>query len=200
MSPYDRRSEMSRKRPLIYSVALAIAIAVLAARGSRAKSVTTTTTTLPAAPPAFSLATGACIKEATAQQKMCNMVASVAACQAEYDTALPNCFAPGKGVTCAAACLAKNAKCAASATSATDKVCTKTCQNTWVAAGSQCGGDQACLTAARDAYKTCKDGCNPALLKCRGAFAACLTKCPNLADGTTSTTTTTTTMPGRPTT
>src|SRR5438093_12456158 len=100
------------------------------------------------------------------------MVASVAACQAEYHTAFSNCFAVGKGVSCAAACVAKNAKCTASATSTTVKPCTKSCQNDWVAAGGQCGGDHACLTAAKDDYKTCKDACNAAAPTCRDAFAA----------------------------
>ena len=202
---------MSRMRTFTYAAALAIGVVVLASRGSRAASAVTTTTTLPPPAPAYSLATGACIKEAAAQQKMCNMVASVAACQAEYHTAFSNCFAVGKGVSCAAACVAKNAKCTASATSTTVKPCTKSCQNDWVAAGGQCGGDHACLTAAKDDYKTCKDACTAAALKCRDAFAACLAKCPNLGDGTTTTTlvrpattttttTTTTTLPPRPTT
>ncbi|TMA64868.1 MAG: hypothetical protein E6J69_14520 [Deltaproteobacteria bacterium] len=199
---------MSRMRTFMYAAALAIGVVVLASRGSRAASAVTTTTTLPPPAPAYSLATGACIKEAAAQQKMCNMVASIVACQAEYDTAFSNCFAVGKGVSCAAACVAKNAKCTASATSTTVKPCTKSCQNDWVVAGGQCGGDHACLTAAKGDYKTCKDACNTAALKCRDAFAACLARCPNLGDGTTTTTlvrpatttTTTTTLPPRPTT
>ena len=145
---------MSRMRTFMYAAALAIGVVVLASRGSRAASAVTTTTTLPPPAPAYSLATGACIKEAAAQQKMCNMVASIVACQAEYDTAFSNCFAVGKGVSCAAACVAKNAKCTASATSTTVKPCTKSCQNDWVVAGGQCGGDHACLTAAKGDYKT----------------------------------------------
>src|SRR5437867_9955995 len=167
---------MSRKRPLTYAAALVVGVAVFAARESRAASaVTTTTTTLPSASTVFTPATAACIKQAAAEQKICKMVASAASCQDEYDTAFPNCFSPGKGVACAATCVAKNAKCTASAASTTDKRCSKTCQDQWVAAGSQCGGDGACLAAARDDYKACKDGCNPAALKCRPAFAACLT-------------------------
>src|SRR5205823_2391728 len=150
---HGRRSEMSRMRTFTYAAALAIGVVVLASRGSRAASAVTTTTTLPPPAPACSLATGASIKEAAAQQKKCNMVASVAACQAEYHTAFSNCFAVGKGVSCAA-CVAKNAKCTASATSTTVKPCTKSCQNDWVVAGGQCGGELHCLNAAKEDCET----------------------------------------------
>ncbi len=79
----------------------------------------------------------ASLKEAATQQKMCNMTSSVASCQTEFDTALASCFAPGKGVSCAAACAAKRTKCTAAAASTIDKQCTKSCQNSWVAAGAQ---------------------------------------------------------------
>src|SRR5439155_6334712 len=138
---------MSRKRPLTYAAALAVGVAVFAARESRAASaVTTTTTTLPSASPVFTPATTACIKQAAAEQKICKMVASAASCQDEYDTAFPNCFSPGKGVACAATCVAKNANGTASAQT-TDKQCTKTCQDDWVAAGGQCAGDKTLFTA-----------------------------------------------------
>src|SRR6059058_3054316 len=68
----------------------------------------TTTTTLV---PAFSPSTATCIKQASADKKICLVSASAVDCQVEYDTAFAGCFAPGKGVTCAASCLAKKAKC-----------------------------------------------------------------------------------------
>src|SRR2546426_406719 len=71
------------------------------------KRPTTTTTTLVVG---FSQATAACIKVATADKKVCLASASTADCQAEYDTNFASCFAPGKGVACAASCLAKKAK------------------------------------------------------------------------------------------
>src|SRR5213080_2691771 len=140
----------------------------------------TTTTTLV---PAFSPSTGACIKQATADKKICLVSASALECEAEYETAFASCFAPGKGVTCAASCLAKKTKCTSkTGGSSSRSTCVKGCQNQWVDAGARCGGaDQACLTAARAAYDACVVGCaNPATVDCRSAFVACLTKCPNL--------------------
>src|SRR2546428_95553 len=113
----------------------------------------------------------------------CNSTGLARSCQAEYDAAFPNCFAPGKGVACAAACVAKKAKCAGSTTGPpANTQCTKTCQNNWIVAGSQCGGVQACYDAALAAYNACKTACttNPTVVSCSTAFSICMTKCPNL--------------------
>src|SRR5437867_3649256 len=147
---------------------------------TRPRPTSTTTTTLV---PAFSPCTGACIEQATADKKLCLVSASALECEAEYETAFASCFAPGKGVTCAASCLAKKTKCTSkTGGSSSRSTCVKGCQNQWVDAGARCGGaDQACLTAARAAYDACVVGCaNPATVDCRSAFVACLTKCPNL--------------------
>ena len=170
-------------RKLIAGIVLS-AVGLLAAR--RVVATATTTTTLPPSA-TFSPATTACLKEAATQQKMCNMTSSVASCQTEFDTALASCFAPGKGVSCAAACAAKRTKCTAAAASTIDKQCTKSCQNSWVGAGAQCGSDQACLVTARVDYDACKAACNVVVLKCKSAFGACLTKCPDLGSSTTTT-------------
>src|SRR5438552_3142170 len=160
-------------RKLIAGIVLS-AVGLLVAR--RVVATATTTTTLPPSA-TFSPATTACLKEAATQQKMCNMTSSVASCQTEFDTALASCFAPGKGVSCAAACAAKRTKCTAAAASTVDKQCTKSCQNGWVAAGAQCGSDQACLAAARVDYAAC---CVAKKTKCAGAVVPGANKsCPS---------------------
>lgn len=141
----------------------------------------TTTTTLVLA---FSPGTAACLKQAAADKKICLGSASASECQLEYDTAFTNCFAPGKGVTCAAGCAAKRNKCTSTsaAGASTRATCTSDCHKQWINAGGQCGGaNQACLAVARAAYDACVAACaNPAAVSCRTAFAACVAKCPNL--------------------
>ena len=145
------------------------------------KRPTTTTTTLVVG---FSQATAACIKVATADKKVCLASASTADCQAEYDTSFASCFAPGKGVACAASCLAKKAKCTTTKTSGSSTsrtTCVSDCHKQWINAGAQCGGaNQACLAAARVAYDTCAAGCTNVPGSCGAALSTCLAKCANL--------------------
>jgi len=132
----------------------------------------------------FSQATAACIKQATADKKVCLASASTADCQAEYDTSFATCFAPGKGVACAASCLAKKAKCTTTKTSGSSTsrtTCVSDCHKQWINAGAQCGGaNQACLAAARVAYDTCAAGCTNVPGSCGAALSTCLAKCANL--------------------
>src|SRR5439155_74973 len=96
-----------------------------------------TTTTTPV--PAISPSTGACIKQATADKKICLVSASALECEAEYETAFASCFAPGKGVTCAASCLAKKTKCTSkTGGSSSRSTCVKGCQDQWGDAGARC--------------------------------------------------------------
>src|SRR5439155_52544 len=127
---------------------------------------------------------GGCINAATADKKVCLASASTADCQAEYDTSFASCFAPGKGVACAASCLAKKAKCTTTKTSGSSTsrtTCVSDCHKQWINAGAQCGGaNQACLAAARAAYDTCAAGCTNVPGSCGAALSACLAKCANL--------------------
>ena len=146
------------------------------------RSTTTTTTTSTTLPPAgYSAATAACIKQAAATQKACKATGTAATCQAQYDAAFASCFASGKGVACAAGCVAKKTKCAGAVVPGANKSCPSGCQNSWINAGSQCGGVPSCYTAALAAYNACKLACaGGPVVSCQTAFTACIAKCPNL--------------------
>jgi hypothetical protein len=146
---------------------------------------TTTTTTTVVVP--LSPATTACIKTLTADKKICLASSAAVDCQGQYDAGFPACFAPGKGATCAAACVAKKATCTSNkpprGSSGASAGCKKSCQTTWGSAASKCGAVPACLNAASDGWRTCLATCTntpPPTLSCPAAFSACLTKCPNL--------------------
>src|SRR5439155_14932666 len=186
---------MTRVR-LIYGCALATAALVLAsgAAGATSGTLPTTTTTTPTSPPAttttlkppktsaFSPATTACIKQATAMKKTCKVSAAVVDCKAEFETAFANCFAAGNGVACATSCETAKTSCETPALAA-EKTCLKTCKSSEKAtiAGCQLTSPN-CVTNAVATSLTCKKACAqaPALVACHTNFAACLTKCPNL--------------------
>src|SRR5262249_45155477 len=117
-------------------------------------------------------------------KKICLASASASECALAYDAAFANCFAPGKGVTCATSCVAKKNKCTttSAAGASTRATCTGDCHKQWINAGGQCAVmAQAGLAPARQAYNPgIAAGANPATTSCRTAFAICITKCPNL--------------------
>jgi len=167
--------------------ALGAALTLLAALGT-ASAKTKTSTTLP--PTSYSAPTAACIQQATKTLKQCKQTSPDATCRAAFDLAFPTCFAPGKGVTCAAGCVGKNATCLSKVV--LDPTCPGTCTKQRVAAGSQCGSDPTCVAAVNAQYLACKDACKnpPAAVKCTTGFDSCLAKCPNLFDPNAPTTTT----------
>src|SRR5437879_13587259 len=136
---------------LIYGAALATAALVLASRTAGATSGTlpTTTTTTPTSPPAttttlkppktsaFSPATTACIKQATAMKKTCKVSAAVVDCKAEFATAFANCFAAGNGVACATSCDTAKTSCKTPALAA-EKTCIGTRKSSEKAAVTRC--------------------------------------------------------------
>src|SRR5207244_11956719 len=114
-------------------------------------------------------------------QKSSKSTCTAATSQAQYDAAFASCFAPGKGVTCAAGCVAKKTKCAGAVVPGANKSCPSGCQNSWINAGSQCSGVPSCYTAALAAYNACKLACaGVPVVSCQTAFTACIAKCPNL--------------------
>jgi hypothetical protein len=191
------RGELRRISSLAALGAALVLVASLATRSSSNSGPTTTTTTIPEPP--FSVDTQACVKHLASDQKICKFSAPASTCQADYDAAFPDCFAPGKGVSCATSCVTKKASCLAGVT--IDPKCPKACQNVYINAGGQCAGDTGCVAAARADYDACKLGCaNPsAAVKCRNSFYGCIVKCPNIGPVPTTTTlplpsTTTTTL------
>ena len=142
----------------------------------------TTTTTLKPKASAFSPATSACIKQATAMKKTCKVSAATVDCKAEFETAFANCFAAGKGVACATSCETANVACETPALAA-EKPCLATCKSNEKAAIGSCQLTiPNCATNAVATFLSCKKSCtqSAALLACHTAFAACLAHCPTL--------------------
>jgi hypothetical protein len=105
-------------------------------------------------------------------------------CRAEYETTLPDCFAPGDGVTMATACVATRNTCEDPAQAA-QKACTGDCGKARTAALKLCGAaDAACTADAQTGYTTCKANCAAQaaipLGVCKDAYDLCLSHCPNL--------------------
>lgn len=114
-------------------------------------------------PTGFTPATAACMKQATADLKVCKFSSAVPDCQAQFLNAIANCFAAGKGATCATSCVTKSDSCDMKA-----KITEAKCKS-----GCKGSTDPTCKTTCTGNYKTAK-------ALCQAAFSACLMKCPQL--------------------
>ena len=132
---------------------------------------------------AFSPATAACIKQATAGRKDCGLSAPSSTCKAEYYGQYEACFAPGAGVACATNCEAARAECD-NPVQATDKACVRGCSLARKTSNKACVGDLSCLAADQAAFTACKKTCAQATvapdLQCRAGFSTCVASCQDL--------------------
>ncbi len=150
---------------------------------------TTTTTTTTLLPHPFSPATGACIRKARAEFRQCRSTTTGSSCRPAFETALPNCFKAGAGVSCAKKCTAKEQTCLGSAPT-TQQTCRKACKATNKADVRACrqiadgdnlwaGGDASCLSTAQANLDLCHFTCSQAAADCRTALTFCIANCPN---------------------
>jgi hypothetical protein len=151
---------------------------------------TTSTTTTTLLPHPFSKATRDCIRQARAMYKSCRRRGSDdATCRTAFETAFPDCFASGSGVTCARRCVTRETTCLTAAPT-TRKSCRKSCRVTRRADLKACrliaddhaiwaGGDAACFTTAEANFDLCRFVCSEAELDCHTTFAFCVANCPN---------------------
>jgi len=144
---------MIRRIPTMYSAATFAAALMLLNGVAQARSSSSSKAS------SFSPATTACMKRATQQKKLCKFSMSPVDCKAEFDTALENCFAKGRGVTCATSCVTKKDACDVKGLAAAKK-CRKSCKTS--------------------PDPTCKIMCKQQASSCKTSFASCLAKCQQL--------------------
>ncbi len=106
--------------------------------------------------------TTACIKQAVADKKLCKLSSAASLCADDFKTAVQDCFAAGKGASCAVGCYTKKDACELKVTAAYTK-CKKLCTT----------GDTTCKDL-------CKQDSVDAKSQCKGSLSTCLAKCPQL--------------------
>jgi hypothetical protein len=169
-------------------VSLVLASTGLAQTATTTTTVATTTTTTTLLPHPFSPATGACIRQARATFRQCRATGG-SGCRTAFETALPNCFKAGAGVTCASKCTSKEKSCLGSVPT-TEKTCRMACKTANKSDVQHCkliadgdniwaGGDQSCLSTAQSNLDLCNFTCSEATQDCHTNLTFCIANCPN---------------------
>jgi hypothetical protein len=143
-----RRNTMIRTVSIFGTTLLAVGLVV----GGLAHATSSTTSTK------LSKTTSACLKHASADEKVCEFSSAAADCMAAFLQAVGDCFAPGKGASCAASCYTKRSSCDSKNALSYAK-CKKGCTK---------------------ADPTCKADSSLAKAACKSSLASCLLKCPQL--------------------